>query len=308
MFSRKASDFFKASSKLFSTQAGARFNPKSNVFIGSAAATLLGSGLGIYYLNKNPAKANMIDEGLHSPTYPFQHAKTFGIFDHASIRRGYQVYREICAACHSAELVKWRNLVDVAFTEEEVKAMAAEFEYQAGPDDNGEMFMRPGILADPLPSVYANEEAARASNNGALPPDLSLITKARHNGASYVFSLLTGYYDTPAGVNVREGLHFNPYFPGGAISMAQSLYDGIVEYEDGTPATASQMAKDVVTFLNWASEPELDDRKRKGTQILIVFSILTALSVWIKRHRTVSLKTRKFAYFPPTNWNGKPKA
>ncbi|OMH83143.1 Cytochrome c1, heme protein, mitochondrial [Zancudomyces culisetae] len=249
----------------------------------------------------------MIDDGLHPPTYPFQQLNTFGTFDHASIRRGYQVYREICAACHSLDLVHWRNLVNVAFTEDEVKAMAAEYEYRAGPDDNGEYFNRPGILADPMPKPYPNEEAARAGNNGAYPPDLSLITKARHGGVNYIYSLITGYHEPPAGVELREGLHFNPYFPGGAISMAQNLYDGIVDYEDGTPATASQMAKDVVTFLDWAAQPELDDRKRKGTQVLIIVSLLLALSVWSKRHRFSSLKTRKIVYNPPKDWSSNPR-
>ncbi|OMJ24193.1 Cytochrome c1-2, heme protein, mitochondrial [Smittium culicis] len=296
MFARKAAQFFKN---------GSKFNGKGNLYFAAAATTVAGSGLGLYYMNKNAAKADMFAEGLHTPNFPFQHASTFGTFDHASIRRGYQVFREVCAACHNTEFVRWRDLIDVAFTEEEVKAMAAEFEYEAGPDDAGEMFMRPGTPADPLPKVYANEQAARAMNNGAYPPDLSLITKARHNGANYVFSLLTGYHDAPEGVEIREGLHFNPYFPGGAIAMARSLYDGLVEYEDGTPATTSQMAKDVVTFLNWASEPELDDRKRRGTQVLIIFSILTAISIYLKRNRFISLKTRKIVHNPPSNWTKK---
>ncbi|PVV02277.1 hypothetical protein BB560_003273 [Smittium megazygosporum] len=275
---------------------------------GITAAALAGAAGSLYYLNKNPAKADMIAEGLHAPSFPFQHLDTFGIFDHASIRRGYQVFREVCSACHSVDFLHWRNLVNVAFTEEEVKAMAAEFEYEAGPDDQGEMFMRPGILSDPLPKPFANEQAARAGNNGAYPPDLSLITKARHNGTNYLFSLLTGYYDPPAGVDIPEGMHFNPYFPGGSIAMAQSLFDGVVEYEDGTPATASQMAKDVTTFLNWASEPELDDRKRMGAKVILIFSILTGLAIYLKRFKFVNLKTRKLAFFPPNTWDKATKA
>ncbi|CAG8464110.1 12256_t:CDS:2 [Acaulospora colombiana] len=147
--------------------------------------------------------------------------------------------------------------------------MAEELEYEDGPDEEGNYFKRPGKPSDYLPAPYPNEEAARASNAGALPPDLSLITKARHGGADYIFSLLTGYYDPPAGVEVREGLYYNPYFPGGAISMARALFDGLVEYEDGTPATTSQMAKDVTTFLSWAAEPEFDERKKMGVKAVI---------------------------------------
>ena len=172
-----------------------------------------------------------------------------------SIRRGYQVYREVCAACHSLDRIAWRNLVGVSHTVDEVKAMAEEVEYEDGPNDQGEMFTRPGKLSDYLPPPYPNEEAARASNQGALPPDLSLIVKARHGGAvsafpalhgrvqgftrafvsgqDYIFSLLTGYRDPPAGFEIREGMNYNPYFPGNAISMARVLFDGLVEYDDG---------------------------------------------------------------------------
>ncbi|KAJ0639378.1 putative cytochrome c1, cytochrome c-like domain superfamily [Helianthus annuus] len=146
-------------------------------------------------------------------------------------------------------------------TEEETKAMAAEIEVVDGPNDEAEMFTRPGKLSDRFPQPYENEQAARFANGGAYPPDLSLITKARHNGQNYVFALLTGYRDPPAGVSIREGLHYNPYFPGGAIAMPKMFNDGAVEYEDGTPATEAQMGKDVVSFLSWAAEPEMEERK-----------------------------------------------
>jgi ubiquinol-cytochrome c reductase cytochrome c1 subunit len=162
--------------------------------------------------------------------------------------------------------------------------MAEEHEYPGEPDDEGEPTTRPGKISDYLPSPYKNDEAARAGNNGALPPDLSLITKARHGGCDYVFSLLTGYpEDPPAGAVVQSGLNFNPYFPGTGIAMARVLYDGLVEYEDGTPATSAQMAKDVVEFLNWAAEPEADVRKKMGWKIVGVTAILFGLSVWVKR-------------------------
>lgn len=192
---------------------------------------------------------SMADDGLHPPQYPWPHGGMLDTFDHASIRRGFQVYQEVCSTCHSLSRVAWRNLVGVSHTVDEVKAMAAEIEYEDGPNDDGEMFMRPGKLADYLPSPYPNDEAARAGNAGALPPDLSLIVKARHGAADYIFSLLTGYCDPPAGVKVQEGLNYNPFFPGTQIAMARVLFDGLVEYDDGTPATTSQMAKDVTTFL-----------------------------------------------------------
>ncbi|KAJ2601839.1 cytochrome c1 [Coemansia sp. RSA 1722] len=304
MFSRNAFNTFKQASqnasKRFSTQAG---SAKSyNVLMGAAAATAVGSGVSLYYLNKNSAHANMEADGLHPADHPFPQKKLMGTFDHASIRRGFQVFKEVCAACHSMDLVYWRNLVDVAYTEEEVREMAAEYQYTDGPDDSGDMFERPGKLTDPIPRPYANEEAARAANGGALPPDLSLITKARHGGVDYIYALLTGYCDPPAGVEVREGLNYNPYFPGGAIAMAQNIFDGVVEFEDGTPNTASQISKDVVTFLNWAAEPELDERKKIGVKALMLFSTLTAIALWIKRNRWHTLKSRKVVFNSPKNW------
>jgi ubiquinol-cytochrome c reductase cytochrome c1 subunit len=187
-----------------------------------------------------------------------------------SLRRGFQVYREVCSACHSLKRIAWRNLVGVTHTVDEVKALAEEIEYDdEEPDERGDIVKRPGKLSDYMPNPYPNDNAARSGNAGALPPDLSLMIKARHGGADYVFSLLTGYpEDPPPGIHLLEGLHYNPYFPGGAIAMARILFDGIteawydsdrtglVEYEDGTPATTSQMAKDVVHFLNWTASPE----------------------------------------------------
>lgn len=191
----------------------------------------------------------------------------------------------MCASCHSLSRIPYRSLVGTIMTVDEAKALAEENEYDTEPNDEGEIEKRPGKLSDYIPAPYKNDEAARAANNGALPPDLSLIIKARHGGCNYIFSLLTGYPDEPpAGAVVQSGLNFNPYFPGTGIAMARVLYDGLVEYEDGTPATTSQMAKDVVEFLNWAAEPEMDDRKRMGWKVMAVGSVLFALSVWIKRY------------------------
>ena len=159
-----------------------------------------------------------------------------------------QVYTQVCAACHSVSQLHYRNLVGVAYTEEEAKAMAAEAEVVDGPNDEGEMFERLGRLSDPLPRPYSSEEAARFANGGAYPPDLSLITKARHDGQNYLMALLLGYREPPAGVSVREGLYYNPYFVGGAIAMPKMLVDGGTDYDDGTPASEAQQAKDVRFF------------------------------------------------------------
>jgi len=161
--------------------------------------------------------------------------------------------------------------------------------------------MRPGKLSDYFPSPYPNEEAARAANNGSYPPDLSYIVSARHGGEDYVFALLTGYVDPPAGVVLRDGQYYNPYFPGGAISMAQSLYNETIEYTDGTPATASQLAKDVGAFLKWTSEPEHDQRKRMLIKAIGIFSILIALTYYIKRHKWSTMKSRKIVFNPKSS-------
>lgn len=205
--------------------------------------------------------------------------------DKLSLRRGFQVYREVCASCHSLSRIPYRNLVGNIMTVDEAKALAEENEYDTEPNSEGELDKRPGKLSDYVPSPYKNDEAARAANNGALPPDLSLMVKARHGGVDYIFSLLTGYpEEPPAGAHVQEGLNFNPYFPGTGIAMARVLYDGLVEYDDKTPATSSQMAKDVVEFLNWAAEPEADDRKKMGWKVMAASGVLFAISVWVKRY------------------------
>ena len=236
------------------------------------------------------------DDQLHPAHYPWSHRGPLSAFDAASIRRGYQVYKNVCASCHSMNRVAFRNLVGVAFTESEVKEMAEEIEVEDGPNDEGEMFTRPGRLADHFPAPYPNAEAARYANNGALPPDLSLITKARHGGADYVFALLTGYREPPAGVHVREGLYYNPYFPGQQIAMARALYDDGVEYDDGTPATTSQMAKDVATFLSWTAEPEHDQRKLMGVQWMATLTVLAGLMLFMKRFKWSLYKTRRIEF------------
>jgi len=277
--------------------------------VGASVATAIAAGsVAWYYHLYGPTVHAMtpVEEGLHPTKYPWVHTQYTKTFDHEALRRGFQVYREVCAACHSLSRIPYRSLVGVSHTVDEAKAMAEENEYDSEPNDEGEIEKRPGKLSDYLPSPYKNDEAARAANNGALPPDLSLIVKARHGGCDYIFSLLTGYpEEPPAGATVMAGLNFNPYFPGTGIAMARVLYDGLVDYEDGTPASTSQMAKDVVEFLNWAAEPEMDQRKKMGMKVLIISTALFALSVWVKRYKWSPIKTRKIAYNPPTGPGGR---
>jgi len=258
--------------------------------VGAASVGAVGVGAALL----TPVLAEGIE--LHPPHYPWSHNGMFNAYDMASVRRGYQVYKQVCAACHSMEYLCYRNLVGAFMEEEEAKREAEDIMVEDGPDEEGNMFKRPGKLSDKFPAPYANPEAARAANGGAYPPDLSYIVPARHGGEDYVFSLLTGYCDPPAGVTLRDGLYYNPYFPGGAIAMAQALYNEIIEYEDGTPATASQCAKDVCIFLRWASEPEHDIRKQMGLKAIMIFSLMLAGSYYLKRHKWTVLKSRKIAF------------
>lgn len=222
----------------------------------------------------------------------FSFAHIFGTFDRAAAQRGFQVYKEVCAACHSMRLLSFRNLLEIGLSEQQVRAIAASVEVTDGPNEEGQMFQRPGRLSDRFPSPFPNEQAARAANNGAYPPDLSVIIKARHNGANYVYSLLTGYQDPPPGVQLGDGMHYNPYFPGGQIAMASVLNEGQVEFADGTPATVDQMARDVVTFLAWAAEPETEQRRRMGIRVMIFLAVAGVLAYGVKRRVWAELKTK----------------
>jgi ubiquinol-cytochrome c reductase cytochrome c1 subunit len=204
----------------------------------------------------------------------------FGKFDRGSLQRGYQVYSEVCSSCHSMKYVSYRNLSEKGgpeFTEEQVKAIAANFEVVDGPNSDGEMFTRQAKLSDKFVMPYENIKAAQAANGGAYPPDMSVLAKARSGGVNYIYSVLLGYEDPPSGVSLDEGVYYNKYMYGNNIKMSQPLSDGLVEYSDGTVASEEQMAKDVTTFLMWAAEPHLEARHRMGFKAILYLIILTIL-------------------------------
>ena len=226
----------------------------------------------------------------------------FGTYDKAQLQRGFKIYREVCSSCHSMNMVAFRTLEGLGYTEEQVRAIAAEYEVEDGPDDNGDMFPRPATPSDHFPSPFANPEQAAASNNGAVPPDFSLIAKARgahrgfptfivdiftqyaEGGVDYIYSLLTGYEDPPEGVEIPEGTYYNPYFLNApSLAMAPPLSDGLVSYEDGTPETVDQYARDVAAFLMWAAEPHLEARKQTGFTVMIFLVLFGALVYLTKR-------------------------
>ncbi|MBE7638091.1 cytochrome c1 [Sneathiella sp. P13V-1] len=213
----------------------------------------------------------------------WKHTGIFGTYDREAAQRGLQVYREVCAGCHGLNQVAFRTLQDLGFSEAEVKAIAAEYEFVDGPDDEGEMFTRPGKTFDKFPDPFANEKAARASNGGAYPPDLSLMVKARPGFENYMYSLMTGYTDAPADFEVPEGMNYNAYFAGHNIAMPAPLAEDGVEYSDGTKATIDQQAKDVTVFLAWAAEPKLEERKNMGLKVILFLIVLSALFYAAKR-------------------------
>ena len=204
----------------------------------------------------------------------------FGKFDRAALQRGYQVYTEVCSSCHSMKYLSYRNLAEEGgpeFTVAQAKAIAASFEVTDGPNDDGEMYSRPGKLSDKFVMPYDNVKAAQAANGGAYPPDMSVLVKARGDGVDYIYSLLQGYEDPPVGMSLDDGVYYNKYMYGNKIKMSNQLSDGLVEYGDGTNASVEQMAKDVTTFLMWAAEPHLESRHQMGFKAIVYLVILTIL-------------------------------
>jgi cytochrome c1 len=259
---------------------------------------------------------------------PRQHwsfAGPFGLYNTAQLQRGFKIYREVCSTCHSIKLLAFRNLADPGgpeFTEAQAAAIAASFQVTDGPNDKGDMFQRPGKLADRFPPPFPNDQAARAALGGALPPDMSVLAKARgveqgfpwfifdafiqyqEDGPDYIHAILNGYEEPPSGFTLPPGAQYNKYFPGHAIGMPKPLSDGQVEYTDGTPATVDQYGRDVAAFLMWAAEPKLDARKRLGFQVFVFLIVLTVLlyltknKVWYEvKHHPELLEPR-----PPTEY------
>ena len=213
-----------------------------------------------------------------------------GKFDRASLQRGFQVYKEVCSSCHSMQYLSYRNLGEKGgpeFSIEEVKAIAASVEVSDGPDSQGEMFIRPGRPSDKFKSPYPNVNASMAANGGAYPPDMSVLVKARPGDSNYIYSILMGYEETPAGLNLDDGVYYNKYISGYNIKMSSPLSEDIVEYTDGTKATVDQMAKDVTTFLSWTAEPELEARHKTGVKVL-VYLILLSILVYLSMKRVWS--------------------
>ena len=248
---------------------------------------------------------------IERQSWPF--SGFFGTFDKAQLQRGFQVYQEVCSSCHELRRISYRNLAQPGgpeFPEDAVKALAASAQVEDGPDDTGAMFKRPGLLSDPLPKIYANEKEARSIHNGAYPPDLSLMARARNTenvapwyihpflmlrdilvgyqegGADYIYAILTGYKEPQEGFELMEGMHYNAAFPGHQIAMANPFAagDGQVQYQDGTPSTVENYARDVAAFLYWTSDPKVEERKRIGW-VVILYLIVTSVLLYIAKKR-----------------------
>jgi cytochrome c1 len=263
-------------------------------------AIAIAACLPLFSIGRAPAQ-----EAEAPPRLQWSFHGVFGTYDQAQLQRGFRIYREVCSNCHSLKLLAFRNLADPggpAFTEAQAATIAAGFQVTAGPNDKGEMYQRPGVIADRFPPPFPNDQTARRANGGALPPDMSVLAKARsyeagfpwfifdaftqyqEDGPDYIHAILNGYEDPPpAGVTLPPGAQYNKYFPGHAIGMPKPLSDGQVEYTDGTPTTVDQYGKDIAAFLMWAAEPKLDERKRLGFQVFIFLIVLSVLLYFTKR-------------------------
>jgi len=277
---------------------GSRFKANKTLLIAGIGCSLVG-----FYLASKSVFASFgyAEDSLPLPSYPWEHKSIFSSFDHAAIRRGFQVYNNIGSACHAMKYRYYRQLIDVAYTEDEVKEIAASKEdYDSPPNDEGDVLKRTGVPNDRFWEPYKNEKEARAANEGALPPDLSQIVRSRTGGEDYIMALMTGYRDPPHGVKLGENMYYNPYFPGSQLAMPPPLSEGAVTYDDGTHASVSQMAKDVSVFLTWSSFMEQDERHLMGIKtIACLTAIVLPLFYWKKvkfnviKKRSVSFLRRK---------------
>ncbi|MBD74933.1 MAG: cytochrome c1 [Rickettsiales bacterium] len=234
----------------------------------------------IFFITTNSIKSAEKIE-LINQNWPFH--GFFGRFDQSSLQRGFKVYREVCAGCHGIKHVSYRDLNSIGLTKDEIKSLAAEYEIKDGPNDEGDMYMRFAKPSDKFVGPYSNDKEARLANNGAYPPDLSLIVKARAGGADYLYSLLNGYVDEPEEFELNDGMYYNLIYPGKQIAMPQPIYDDMVEYDDGTIASQDQIIRDVTSFLAWTAEPELEERKSMGVKVIFFLILITLMLYAVKR-------------------------
>lgn len=230
-----------------------------------------------------PFAAQAAGDAPHPPHQHWHFSGPLGTYDRAALQRGLHVYRQVCSACHSMKHLYYRDLEGVGYDEGQIKAIAGEYSVMDGPDEEGEMFERPARPSDKFKAPYANENQAKAGNGGALPPDLSLIAKARHGGADYIYGIMTGYDTPPSDVTLMQGQHYNKYMPGHVIAMAKPLQDDQIAYEDGSPQTVDQYARDVAEFLTWAADPYMEDRKRTGIKVILFLIAFAGIMYAIKR-------------------------
>jgi ubiquinol-cytochrome c reductase cytochrome c1 subunit len=240
-------------------------------FLSAAGALLL--GLGTAQAAEEPAL----------PHEKWSFDGVFGTYDRAALQRGFQIYQEVCSACHALDHLYYRDLSALGYSPEQITAIASQKQVKDGPNDEGEMYDRPGRASDKFVPPFPNEQAARAANNGAHPPDLSMVVKAREGGPDYVYGILTGYKDPPSGFKLQEGMNYNEHFPGHQIAMPKPLNDGQVTFADNAPNSLPAEAKDVVTFLTWAAEPNLEVRHRTGVKTMLFLIVGTVVFYFFKR-------------------------
>jgi ubiquinol-cytochrome c reductase cytochrome c1 subunit len=231
-----------------------------------------------------PGAAPAQEETPTAPHQQWSFEGPLGTYDEAALQRGFQVYQAVCSACHALKHLAYRDLAEIGYSDDQIKGIAAQSQVTDGPNDQGQMYQRPAKPSDMFASPFPNDQAARAAENGALPPDLSMIVKAREGGPDYVYGILSGFKDPPAAVKMQPNMNYNEYFPGHQIAMPPPLTaDGQVPYADGTKATIPQMAHDVTTFLAWAAEPNLNERHRMGAKVILFLVVMAGILYAAKR-------------------------
>ena len=268
---------------------------KSSSFSLVFAVVLFLAPAGVGFAKDDPANQSNSNHAPEIEAQSWSFAAPFGSYDNAQLQRGFQVYKGVCSNCHSMRLLSYRNLGEPGgpeFSPKAVEVLASQAQVTDGPNEKGEMFQRPARPSDRFRSPFANDQLARLANNGALPPDLSVIAKARPAGPDYVYALLTGYRGAPPGFELAQGMHYNAAFPGHQVAMPPLLSDGVVNYADGTKPTLDNYARDVSAYLMWAAEPKLEERYKTGAQIMIFLIVFVAImylakrKVWARLHHS----------------------